>query len=80
MNIVTLPWLFFFQAILHFVNQNLSSLGLQVIDLEKQVSQHLLLPCFHWLQITYYIDPLALFTNEKLLIGSPAIASAYQGG
>lgn len=30
--------IFHFQAILHFVNQNMSTMGLQVADMDKQVN------------------------------------------
>lgn len=30
---------FFFQAILHFVNQNVSTMGLQVADMDRQVKK-----------------------------------------
>lgn len=31
--------IYLFQAILHFVNQNMSSIGLQVADMDKQVTE-----------------------------------------
>lgn len=33
------PSILFFQAILHFVNQNMSTMGLQVADMDKQVTK-----------------------------------------
>lgn len=38
----SLSLFFNIQAILHFVNQNMSSLGLQVTDMDKQVKTKML--------------------------------------